>query len=262
MPRPASVTCLLILPSEASRSSTDPRQHRSPPHDRVRRARGLPRSPSPHRRQHQEDHPDPQAATHRHHHPRHPADHRATTHPRHGPSHPRQHRRGWSPNRYNSGRGGRASGTGRRRSSPKMEVLPHLEYLDVHDATSVGFDRPDLTLFCRLDELGLEVAGQRLDPDRAVLACRVNDPDDWCRRCGCQGLARETRGLPAGARSGGDEPACTSLCAATAVPAAGVCGVKTPAGPRNRGRRRPGAALGGPASAQVSGGTSPTSTPR
>ncbi len=34
---------------------------------------------------------------------------------------------------------------------------------------------PDLTAFCRLDELGLEVTGQRLGPDRAVLACRVVD---------------------------------------------------------------------------------------
>ena len=38
------------------------------------------------------------------------------------------------------------------------------------DAT---FACPDLTTFCRLDELGLEVTGQRLEPDRAVLACRV-----------------------------------------------------------------------------------------
>ena len=36
---------------------------------------------------------------------------------------------------------------------------------------------PDLTTFCRLDELGLEVTGQRLEPDRAVLACRVVEPD-------------------------------------------------------------------------------------
>jgi len=40
----------------------------------------------------------------------------------------------------------------------------------VPDAT---FARPDLTTFCRLEELGLEVLGQRLEPDRAVLACRV-----------------------------------------------------------------------------------------
>jgi hypothetical protein len=31
-------------------------------------------------------------------------------------------------------------------------------------------------VFCRLDELGLVVTGQRLDSDRAILACRVVDP--------------------------------------------------------------------------------------
>ena len=57
------------------------------------------------------------------------------------------------------------------------------------DAT---FACPDLTTFCRLDELGLEVVGQRLEPDRAVLACRVVEADQWCRRCGCEGVARDT----------------------------------------------------------------------
>ncbi len=57
------------------------------------------------------------------------------------------------------------------------------------DAT---FACPDLTTFCRLEELGLEVTGQRLEPDRAVLACRVVAPDGWCRRCGCQGAPRDT----------------------------------------------------------------------
>ena len=57
------------------------------------------------------------------------------------------------------------------------------------DAT---FARPDLTTFARLDELGLEVVGQRLEPDRAVLACRVVEPDQWCRRCGCEGVPRDT----------------------------------------------------------------------
>ena len=57
------------------------------------------------------------------------------------------------------------------------------------DAT---FACPDLTTFCRLDELGLVVVGQRLDPDRAVLACRVVEPDGWCRRCGCEGVARDS----------------------------------------------------------------------
>src|SRR5258708_27619558 len=57
---------------------------------------------------------------------------------------------------------------------------------DVPDAT---FACPDLTTFTRVDELGLEVIGQRLEPNCAVLACRVVDPDDsagWCRRCGCE----------------------------------------------------------------------------
>lgn len=57
------------------------------------------------------------------------------------------------------------------------------------DAT---FAHPDLRTFCRLDELGLEVSGQRLEPDRAVLACRITDDDRWCRRCGEQGTCRDT----------------------------------------------------------------------
>jgi transposase len=34
--------------------------------------------------------------------------------------------------------------------------------------------------------------GQRLEPDRAVLACRVVEPDQWCRRCGCEGVPRDS----------------------------------------------------------------------
>ncbi|MEB3072024.1 ISL3 family transposase [[Mycobacterium] vasticus] len=55
-----------------------------------------------------------------------------------------------------------------------------------------GFACPDLTTFCRLDELGLQVSGQRLLPDRAVLACRITDDDSWCRRCGEQGTVRDS----------------------------------------------------------------------
>ena len=65
----------------------------------------------------------------------------------------------------------------------------HLEDLDVPDAI---FACPDLTTFCRVDELGLVVVGQRLEPRRAVLACRVVEPDQWCRRCGCEGVVRDT----------------------------------------------------------------------
>ena len=57
------------------------------------------------------------------------------------------------------------------------------------DAT---FATPDLTTFTRLDQLGLRVVGQRIEPGRAVLACRVTEPDHWCRRCGCQGAARDS----------------------------------------------------------------------
>lgn len=54
------------------------------------------------------------------------------------------------------------------------------------------FHAPVLTTFCRLDDLGLVVTGQHLQPDRAVLACRVVDCDDWCQVCGCQGILRDT----------------------------------------------------------------------
>ncbi len=59
----------------------------------------------------------------------------------------------------------------------------------MRDAT---FACPDLTTFCRLDELGLEAVGQRLESDRAVVACRVVEPDRWCRRCGCEGVPRDS----------------------------------------------------------------------
>jgi hypothetical protein len=58
--------------------------------------------------------------------------------------------------------------------------------------SDVTFARPDLTTFCRLDELGLEVTGQRLESGRAVLACRITEEDRWCRRCGEQGTLRDT----------------------------------------------------------------------
>ncbi len=57
------------------------------------------------------------------------------------------------------------------------------------DAT---FACPALTTFTGLDALGLEVTGQRIEPGRAVLACRVVDDDRWCRRCGCEGVVRDS----------------------------------------------------------------------
>lgn len=55
-----------------------------------------------------------------------------------------------------------------------------------------GFAPPDLTSFCRLDELGLVVTGQHVAPDRAVLACDIVAADRWCRRCGTAGQVRDT----------------------------------------------------------------------
>lgn len=57
---------------------------------------------------------------------------------------------------------------------------------------NVTFSTPDLTAFCRLDELGLTTIGQHLDADRAIIECRVNEPDPWCRRCGAESNLRDT----------------------------------------------------------------------
>ena len=56
------------------------------------------------------------------------------------------------------------------------------------DAT---FTAPDLTTFCRLDELGLVATGQRVLPERSEITCRVVADDAWCRKCGCQGVIRD-----------------------------------------------------------------------
>ncbi|PMC61324.1 ISL3 family transposase [Corynebacterium xerosis] len=61
------------------------------------------------------------------------------------------------------------------------------------DATPpAGFACPDLTTFCGLDELGLVATGQRIEADRAVVACRVVEPDQWCRECGAEGSPRDS----------------------------------------------------------------------
>ncbi len=58
-------------------------------------------------------------------------------------------------------------------------MMAHREDLDASDVT---FARPELTTFTRLDELGLAVLGQRLEPDRAVLARRDSLPSDADRQ--------------------------------------------------------------------------------
>src|SRR4029077_7398299 len=72
---------------------------------------------------------------------------------------------------------------------------PHPKDLEVHDAPGrASFACADVTTFCRLDELGLEVTGQKVEPDRAVLACQITgaEQDRWCRRCGEQGSPRDS----------------------------------------------------------------------
>ena len=52
------------------------------------------------------------------------------------------------------------------------------------------FSAPDLTTFCRLDQLGLEAVGQRLERGRAVIKCRVVKTDPGCHGCGGTGVPR------------------------------------------------------------------------
>ena len=81
------------------------------------------------------------------------------------------------------------AGYGSRSSDDGGSDTVHLKDLDMSNTI---FDRPDLSAFTRLDGLGLEVTGQRIEADHAVLACRITGEDRWCRRCGCQGEARDT----------------------------------------------------------------------
>ena len=85
--------------------------------------------------------------------------------------------------------GASVAGWGSRSFDDGSSDAAYREDLDVSDAT---FAWPDLTTFCCLEGLGLLVVGQWLEPDRVVLACRVVEPDQWCRRCGCEGSPRDT----------------------------------------------------------------------
>ena len=57
--------------------------------------------------------------------------------------------------------------------------------------SNAAFGRPDLSAFTGLDDLGLEVMGQRVGGDRSVLACKVVGEDRWCRQCGGEGVVRD-----------------------------------------------------------------------
>ncbi|TRO57415.1 hypothetical protein E4K73_43160 [Streptomyces sp. IB201691-2A2] len=60
----------------------------------------------------------------------------------------------------------------------------------MRDAT---FCPADLTTFCRLDDLGLEVVGQHLHPDHAVLLCDWSTLVTGVMPGGCLKVPRETR---------------------------------------------------------------------
>ncbi|PGX67422.1 ISL3 family transposase, partial [Cutibacterium avidum] len=68
------------------------------------------------------------------------------------------------------------------------------------------FGAPDLTTFARLDELGLEVTGQLISAEEAVLACRGVETDEWCHRRGGQGSPRDTVGRRLGHTRLGPRP--------------------------------------------------------
>ena len=59
----------------------------------------------------------------------------------------------------------------------------------MHHAT---FAASDLTTFCRLDELGLVAVGQLIEPEVATIECRLAEADPWCRKCGAEGVARDS----------------------------------------------------------------------
>ena len=68
------------------------------------------------------------------------------------------------------------------------------------------FVRPDLGSFCRLDEIGLQVMGQSLEPGRAVLACRVIETDESVSPLPMRGCAARQRDPAAGARAAAVAP--------------------------------------------------------
>lgn len=53
----------------------------------------------------------------------------------------------------------------------------HTRHQEGLDMTHPTFDSPDLSCFTGLRRLGVEVTGQRLSAERAVLEARMSDPD-------------------------------------------------------------------------------------
>lgn len=82
----------------------------------------------------------------------------------------------------------------------RVPTPTHPEDLDVPAAT---FCSPDLTTFTRLNELGLVVVGRQVTARRPLLECRVvaGDDDAFCRRCGAEGVVRDSVTRNAGARA-------------------------------------------------------------
>ena len=86
--------------------------------------------------------------------------------------------------------GGRC-GCGVRGSRASEDGSSHTTFLENLDVSGAIFSVPGLSMFCRLDEFGLEVAGQHVSPGRVVLECRIVDADDWCWNCGGHDLVRD-----------------------------------------------------------------------
>lgn len=72
-----------------------------------------------------------------------------------------------------------------------MEVLT-LPIRKTSTCSTLPSSTPDVTAFYPLDEPGLTATGRYLDADQAIIECRLNEPDPWCRRCGPWSNPRDT----------------------------------------------------------------------
>src|SRR5699024_2739268 len=68
-----------------------------------------------------------------------------------------------------------------------------------HSPHPKGLDRampalatPHLPAFRRPHTPDLTCTGQHITGQKAILECRPNTADDWCRRCGGHGIVRDT----------------------------------------------------------------------